>query len=87
MRYFETILKLLFLGGAVLLMITGSIGSRHVLFFLAISALLGIVLIFNKDASYHFTQTKKDLLLRRIEGAVLICAAICGFLVYQFIHI
>jgi hypothetical protein len=72
MRYLETILKLLFLTGAVFVYITKSVTSLVFLDFLFISLLLGIVLILNKDASYHFKQSKRDLRIRKIEGCVLI---------------
>jgi hypothetical protein len=72
MRYLETILKLLFLAGAVFFMITKSVTNIYFLDFLFVSLLLGVILILNKDASYHFKQSKRDLTIRKIEGALLI---------------
>jgi hypothetical protein len=76
MRYLEIILKLIFLGVSIFLFIYHdpiSIGVTDI--FLLICMSLGIVLMFNKDSSYHFKQTKKDLLIRKIEGGLLIVFA------------
>ena len=77
MRYIEIILKLAFLGLSIFLMVYRSTVSVPVInIFLLICIFLGIVLLFNKDASYHFKQTKKDLMMRRFEGGILIVFAI-----------
>ena len=72
MRYLETILKLLFLAGSIFIYVTKSVFSMYFLNFLLVSLILGVVLILNKDASYHFRQSKRDLTIRKIEGALLI---------------
>ena len=76
MRYLEIVLKFGFLIGAVYLIISAGISAPAVFCgFLAVSALLGLVLLFNKDASYNFKQSKKDLMMRKIEGSLLIIFA------------
>ncbi len=72
MRYIESILKLLFLAGAIFFIVTKDISSSNFLCFLLVSLILGVVLMFNKDASYHFKQTKRDLGMRKIEGVLLV---------------
>lgn len=76
MRYIETILKLLFVIFAGISWYMKIIPSLWFWIFLGISLLLGIVLIFNRDSSYHYPQTKNDFIIRRIEGIVLIVFSI-----------
>ncbi|MES2315043.1 MAG: hypothetical protein V4524_03875 [Patescibacteria group bacterium] len=75
MRIIEIILKLLFLGLAIYFVSTQSIFSSLFNLFLLVSIVLGVVLMLNHDASYHFKQTKRDLSIRKIEGGVLILFA------------
>ena len=75
MRYIETILKLAFLAGSVAFMWMRMLPPSLFSAFMYINFLLGVTLIFNKEASYHFTQTPRDIFLRRIEGALLILFA------------
>ncbi len=72
MRYIEIILKVAFALGGLYLVTTQAVDSPCFIVFLAVSLLLGIVLLFNKQASYNFKQTKKDLMIRRIEGIFLV---------------
>lgn len=80
MRFIEIILKLAFLLGAIYIFAIGWVALTFSLAFISVAILLGICLLFNKEASYNFPQTKRDLLLRRIEGIVLIVAAIAGLI-------
>jgi hypothetical protein len=79
MRYLEIVLKLAFLIGAVCLYIQKATIGSCVNIFLLISLLLGIILIINKDSSYHYPQTKRDYIIRRIEGGILIVFSILFF--------
>jgi hypothetical protein len=72
MRYLETFLKLAFLAASIYFLVTKNVSSVYFVAFLVVCSILGVVLIFNKDASYHFKQTKKDLFLRQLEGIVLL---------------
>ncbi|MEK7609505.1 MAG: hypothetical protein AAB470_00075 [Patescibacteria group bacterium] len=72
MRYTEIILKLLFLIGAVSFIITKNILSPLFQVFLVVTILLGITLLLNKNASYYFKQSNRDLTIRKIEGILLI---------------
>ena len=83
MKYFEIILKILFLVISVSLIMTLMTQPSHTseiassiffLLFSLISLTLGSVLIFNKQSSYGLCNSK-DYLIRRIEGVLLIC---CG---------
>lgn len=49
----------------------GSLIFYSILYFL-ISFSLGLVLIINKNPSYNYPTTKKDFVLRKIEGVILI---------------
>ncbi|MDD5164962.1 MAG: hypothetical protein PHG25_00260 [Candidatus Pacebacteria bacterium] len=72
MRTIETILKLSFLGLSIYFLSTQAVLSPLFNLLLLVSIVLGMVLMFNHEASYHFKQTKKDLNIRKIEGGVLI---------------
>jgi hypothetical protein len=78
MRYFEIVLKVAFLAGAVHLLLTNPVRTCYMVAFLILSAILGAVLIFNKKASYHYKQTKRDYMIRRIEGVFLVLFALAG---------
>ena len=75
MRYIEIILKLAFLGLSIFFIDTHSFSILFVSVFLLVCFILGFVLLFNKDASYHFKQTHKDLTIRKIEGVTMIIFA------------
>lgn len=72
MKYIETILKLAFLVGGIYVIATSNMYSYCFLVFLIICMFLGITLVFNKEASYNFKQTKRDLTIRKIEGVILL---------------
>ncbi len=76
MKYFEIALKLGFLANAVYLFMIRDVTSLWFYLILFVSLALGLVLIFNKDSSYNYTQTKKDYSMRRIEGGTLIAFSI-----------
>ncbi|HTK33186.1 MAG TPA: hypothetical protein VL335_01415 [Candidatus Paceibacterota bacterium] len=75
MRTVETILKLAFLGLAIYFLSTQAVLSPLFSLFLLVSIVLGMFLMLNHEASYHFKQSKKDLGIRKIEGGVLILFA------------
>ncbi len=81
MRIFEIILKLAFLVGAIWILVVNDITSTCVLGFLVVCLLLGIVLIFNKKASYKYPQSKRDYMISRVEGIILVAFAGVSFYV------
>ncbi len=81
MRYFEIILKLAFVVSAGILMYTKTIPSAWFCTFLIVSLILGVTLIFNKQASYNFPQSKRDLIIRRIEGGLLVVFVLVSYVV------
>jgi Ca2+/Na+ antiporter len=72
MRILETILKLLFLSGSIYSIKSEVVPIQFLSVYLLITLILGIVLIFNKQSSYNYPQTKRDFVIRRIEGGLLI---------------
>jgi hypothetical protein len=76
MRYIELILKLWFVILSVSMIIATRLADPYWSVLLVVSTVLGLVLIFNKDASYHFKQSKRDLKIRQVEGVLLVVAAI-----------
>lgn len=72
MRIFEAVLKLLFLFGSIYSIKAETVSTTFLVSFLVICTILGIVLIFNKDSSYNYPQTNRDLIIRKIEGTLLI---------------
>ena len=76
MRTIETIFKLAFLGLAIYFLVTQTVFSPLFSLFLIICIVLGLILLINKHASYHFKQTKKDLKIRQVEGSIMIIFAV-----------
>jgi hypothetical protein len=76
MKIIEILLKLGFLGESIYLFITKTNDVNSWNIYLTICILLGLVLMLNKKASYNFKQSKRDLMIRRIEGAALIIFAV-----------
>lgn len=72
MRILETILKLLFLSVSIYSIKSEVVPTQFLSVYLLITLILGIVLIFNKQSSYNYPQTKKDFIIRRVEGGLLI---------------
>ena len=84
MKYTEIVLKLAFLAGAIYVFVTKSITSPIFGFFLLICLFLGIVLFFNKKNSYGTWGNKpKDILMRRVEGILLVIFAIGIYVIIQ----
>ena len=84
MKIIEIILKLAFLALAIVLFATSSFVSAWLTAFLAVSLLLGLVLIFNKHESYGYpagySRMGRVYFLRRIEGVILIAFAVIIFI-------
>lgn len=81
MRIIEIILKLAFLALSVYIIVTGQIFTHIAVILAYVCLLLGICLIFNKNSSYgSWGNSKKDYVMRRIEGAILILAALAVFI-------
>lgn len=78
MRLLELFLKIVFVILAVAVFLDHVLYSPYLKVFIITSLLLGIVLLFNKDASYRFKQTKRDLFIRRIEGIVLVAFSLAA---------
>ena len=81
MRYTELLLKIVFLADSIYFIVTKSLDSESFLAFLLLTLILGIILIFNKKASYNFKQTKRDLMLRHIEGVIMIAFSAIIYLI------
>ena len=80
MKYIEIILKLAFLVLSIILIITRAVTSPWFCGLLIVSAILGLVLIFNKKTSYgSWGCGRKDYVMRRVEGILLVFAAISGY--------
>ena len=76
MKIFEIILKVLFLGGSVYSIKTEQVSISFLIFYLFICFILGIVLIFNKKQSYGYELNKREVVMRKIEGVLLIIFSI-----------
>ncbi len=72
MKYIEIILKVAFVAGAGVFFTAGDMFMTYFSSFLLVCILLGIILLFNKDQSYGYKLAKREVVMRRIEGAVLI---------------
>lgn len=80
MRKLEIILKLVFLAGSINFYITKAFDSIGFTVYLIAGILLGLILIINKDSSYHYPQKPQDYVIRRVEGALLIIFSIIALI-------
>jgi hypothetical protein len=76
MKYIEIILKLAFLAGVIVFASARDFFFTNLVWFLGVSLLLGIVLIFNRKQSYGYELSYREVVIRRIEGIILIVFAI-----------
>jgi hypothetical protein len=73
MRYFEIILKIVFLGAVLVVGFNNDLlFSRWLCVILTVSLLLGIVLLLNKKQSYGYELSMREVKIRRIEGVLLV---------------
>lgn len=72
MKYIEIILKLLFVTGAVTFFVSQEEFMKYFSAFLLVCILLGITLLFNKKQSYGYKLAPREVIMRRVEGAVLV---------------
>ncbi len=80
MKYIEILLKLAFLVLAVIVLVTKAVPSVSFDILLVVCIFLGLVLLFNKQSSYGFPQAKKDFVMRRIEGVLLMAFSIISYI-------
>lgn len=82
MRKLEIALKFCFVALAAALIWTRNIYDIGFITFLFVGLILGVVLIISKHPSYKRANKKRDFMMRRIEGALLIAsiAAVIPFL-------
>jgi hypothetical protein len=76
MKYFEIILKLLFVAGAVTFFTAREFFMLNLWMFIIAALVLGVVLFFNKKQSYGYQLSSREIIMRRIEGGVLVVFAI-----------
>ncbi len=76
MKIFEIILKLLFVIGSAYSIKAEEVSTSCLLAYLSICFVLGVVLIFNKKQSYGYKLEKREVVMRRIEGIILIAFSI-----------
>ncbi|MES2216065.1 MAG: hypothetical protein V4481_02105 [Patescibacteria group bacterium] len=77
MKYFEIVLKILFVAGAVTFFLDRNTFWDSICYFLAVCLVLGITLIFNKKKqSYGYKLAKREIVMRRVEGIVLVVFAV-----------
>lgn len=79
MKKLEITLKVGFVLLALGLIFSGSVNYFGLMIFLVISFALGGVLLFSKDSSYSHKHTKKEYVMRRIEGVLLVIFALVSW--------
>lgn len=79
MKYFEIILKILFLFGSIYSIKSEIVPYPFLITYLVLCLILGIVLIFNMKQSYGYELSKREIVIRRIEGSLLIVFSIFVF--------
>lgn len=72
MKYVEIILKIMFLCAAVVVFFMPGLLIDFVYVFATVSALLGAVLLFNKKQSYGYELSSREVVIRRLEGVLLV---------------
>ncbi len=83
MKYFEIILKLAFLGGSIYSIKAETVSHQFLLAYLTVCLVLGIVLFFNKKQSYGYELEKREIVMRKIEGILLVIFSIFVFIVQK----
>ena len=81
MKYFEITLKILFLFGSIYSIKTETVPYPFLLSYLLICMILGIVLFFNKKQSYGYELSKREIVIRKIEGVLLVAFSVFVYLV------
>lgn len=83
MRAIEIILKLAFFALAAYVIATQHVFGRAFMWLVYVGFALGVVLIFNKKQSYRYPadhpKLRQVFMLRRIEGIILVLAALVVF--------
>lgn len=81
MKYFEITLKILFLLGSIYSIKAETVPYPFLLPYLLICMILGIVLFFNKKQSYGYELSKREIVIRKIEGILLVAFSVFVFLI------
>lgn len=81
MKIFEIILKVLFLAGSIYSIGAESVQTPYLIAYLTVCLVLGIVLFFNKKQSYGYELSKREIVIRKIEGVLLGVFAIFSLIV------
>jgi len=76
MKYVEIILKIIFLIAAGCLLFVQPVQACSIISFAVVSVLLGLTLIFNKNQSYGYKLSKREVKIREAEGILLIAFAL-----------
>jgi hypothetical protein len=72
MKYIEIILKLLFVGISITAIMSSTFFVDYMYAFLIVSFILGLVLCFNREQSYGYQLSEREVKIRRIEGGLLV---------------
>ncbi len=80
MKIFEIVLKILFLFGSIYSIKAETVPYPFLISYLLVCAVLGIFLFFNKKQSYGYELSKREIVIRRIEGVLL-----CSFSIFVFL--
>ena len=81
MKIFEIILKVLFLAGSIYAIRAESVQTPYLIAYLMICLVLGVVLFLNKKQSYGYELSKREIVIRKIEGVLLGVFAIFSLIV------
>ncbi len=81
MKYFEITLKILFLLGSIYSIKAETVPYPFLLSYLLICMILGIVLFFNKKQSYGYELSKREIVIRKIEGVLLVAFSVFVYLI------
>jgi hypothetical protein len=81
MKIFEIILKILFFVGSIWAIKAETVSHPFLISYLILCLVLGIVLFFNKKQSYGYELSKREVVMRKIEGIILVAFSIFTFLV------
>lgn len=79
MRAFEIILKILFLAGSAYSIKAETVPHGFLIAYLLVCLVLGLILFFNKKQSYGYELARREVIMRRIEGGILVVFAIAVF--------
>ena len=79
MKKIEIAFKILFLIGSIYSIKSETVSGNFLVLYLLVCLILGIILLFNKKQSYGYELKPREVIMRKIEGVILIAFSVFVF--------